>query len=331
MSLLQTGVAEAASYLRWVVDKRLQAIEEFALDPQGFGIGCPGIVDAKTRLHRASLRGDREAEREAVVDLIRAETRELWSGTSELKLLTVLYRRADQRIRRKRRFETTYSRRRPSHREGLCVARRLLARAQAIGPFDHEGESQQMTKAMELLYLYDSKRSKTRDLKAYIEYSETSPAYFDALHRISDILVAGNKDFPVLLFKWWVEIACGRRSYPARKTLSAHRPRNSANFLRDVEIHFAIVALRRVGVAPQGKHVSDVDDVYGCRIVAEVLGLSKHSVTRIWKKRILGNTLEQELRRQLEAMSERTSLVYDTEARAKIGPLLQPGPLSGQK
>ena len=33
MSLLQTGEAEAASYLRWVVDKRLQVIEEFALDP----------------------------------------------------------------------------------------------------------------------------------------------------------------------------------------------------------------------------------------------------------------------------------------------------------
>ena len=79
VSLLQTGVAEAASYLRWVVDKRLQAIEEFALDPQRFGTGGPGIVDAKTRLHRASMRGDREAEREAVEDHIRAETRELWS------------------------------------------------------------------------------------------------------------------------------------------------------------------------------------------------------------------------------------------------------------
>ncbi len=87
MGLLQTGEAEAASYLRWVVDKRLQAIEEFALDPQGFGTGGPEIKDAKTRLHRASLRGDREAEREAVVDHIRAETRDLWSGTRELKCL----------------------------------------------------------------------------------------------------------------------------------------------------------------------------------------------------------------------------------------------------
>ena len=118
MSLLQTGVAEAASYLRWVVDKRLQAIEEFALDPQGFGIGCPGIVDAKTRLHLASLRGDKEAEREAIVDLIRAETRELWSGTSELKLLTVLYRRADRRKRRKRRNELADSRRPTEHQGG---------------------------------------------------------------------------------------------------------------------------------------------------------------------------------------------------------------------
>ena len=99
--------------------------------------------------------------------------------------------------------------------------------------------------------------------------------------------------------------------------------------MRDVEIHFTIKALQRVGVAAQG---DGVDDVYGCRIVAEVLGLSVHSVTRIWKRRILeDDNLEHELRRQLEAMSERTGLVYDTEARAKVGPLLPPGPLSGQK
>ena len=320
VSLLQTGVAGAASYLRWVVDKRLQAIEEFALDPQGFGTGCPGIVDAKTRQHRASLRGDREGEREAIADLIRAETRELWSGTRELRLLTELYRRADRRKRRKRRFETTYSRRRPSHREGLCVARRLLARDRSTRPFDLVYESQQFTKALVLHFLYDSKRSKTRVLKAYIELSETRPAYFDALDRISDILVALNKGVPVLLSRWRAEIACGRRSHPARKQLSAHRPRDSAKFLRDVEINFTIKALQRGGVAAQGDDVYGVDDVYGCRIVAEVLELSVHSVTRIWKRRILeDDNLEHMLLRQLEAMTERT------------GPLLPPGPLSGQK
>ena len=325
MSLLQTGEAEAASFLRWVVDKRLQAIEEFALDPQGFGTGGPGIVDAKTRLHRASLRGDREAEREAVVDHIRAATRELWSGTRELQLLTELYRRADRRKRRKRRLETIYSRRPPSHSEGLRVARRLLARDRSTRPFDPVYESQQVTKALVLHFLYDSKGNKTRDLETYIQLSETSPAYFDALYRISHILVAGNKGFPVLLLKWWVEIARGRRSYPARKTLPAHRPVNSANFLRDVEIHFAIEVLDRVGVAPQG------DEVSGCRIVAEVLGLHEETVIRIWKKRIWEIPQVPVLHRHLEAISERTGLVYDTEARAKVGPLRPPGPLSGQK
>ena len=46
--------------------------------------------DASERLHRAREMGDREAEREAVVDHIRAETREQWSGTPELQLLTEL-------------------------------------------------------------------------------------------------------------------------------------------------------------------------------------------------------------------------------------------------
>ena len=322
MSLLQTGEAEAASYLLWVVDKRLQAIEEFAQDPQVSGAVGPSLMDAKVRLHRAREMGDREAEREAVVDLIRAETRELWSGTSELRLLTALYERAALRKRRKKRCELADGRRPPSHREGLRVARRLLARAQAIGPFDHESV---VTKALVLHYLYDSKRSKPRDLLAYIKLSETRRAYFDALYRITDILVAGNKGFHVLLWMWWVEIACGRRSYPARKTLPAYPLVDSANFLRDVEIHFAIEVLRRVGVAPQGEPVS------GCRIVANVLGLKRYNVIRIWKKRIWVNPLDPVLRRHLEAMSERTGLVYDTEARAKVGPLLPPGPLSGRK
>ncbi len=237
----------------------------------------------------------------------------------------MLYRRADRRKRRKKRFESTYSRRRPSHREGLCVARRLLARARSTRPFDPVYESLEVTEALVLHWLYDSKGSKTRVLKAYIELSETNPDYFGALYRISHILVAGDKGFPDLLLKWWVEIACGRRSYPARKTLSAHRPVNSANFLRDVEINFAIEVLHRVGVAPQG------DEVSGCRIVAKAPGLKEYNVTRIWKKRIWEIPLEPVLRRHLEAMSERTGLVYDIEARAKVGPLLPPGPLSGQK
>ena len=325
MSLLQTGEAEAASYLLWVVDKRLQAIEEFAQDPQVSGAVGPSLMDAKVRLHRAREMGDREAEREAVVDLIRAETRELWSGTSELRLLTALYRRAALRKRRKKRCGLADKRRPPSDSEGLRVARRLLARARAIGPFDHESVSLQVTKALVLHFLYDSKRSKTRDLRAYIKLSETRPAYFDALYRITDILVARDKGFPVLLLRWWDEIACGLRSYPARKTLPAYPLVNSANFLRDVEIHFAIEVLHRVGVAPQGEHVS------GCRIVAEALGLKKYNVIRIWKKRIWVNPLDPVLRRHLEAISERTGLVYDTEARAKVGPLLPPGPLSGRK
>ncbi len=89
MSLLRTGEAEAASHLRWVVDKRLQAIEEYALDPQGFGTGGPGVMDAETRLHRASMRGDREVEREAIVDHIRAKTIELWGLAFQYKLVSV--------------------------------------------------------------------------------------------------------------------------------------------------------------------------------------------------------------------------------------------------
>ena len=91
---------------------------------------------AYERLYRAWEMGDREAEDEAVVDLIRAETRELWSGTPELKLLTELYRRAALRKRRKKGCESADSRRRPDRPEGLRVARRLLTDVQGKKRFD---------------------------------------------------------------------------------------------------------------------------------------------------------------------------------------------------
>ena len=141
------GVGELVGNVLWRFDKRLEVMEEIALDPQGAGTGEPSLMDAKIRLHRASKRGDRKAEDEAVVDLIRAETRELWSGTPELKLLTELYRRAALWKRRKKGCESD-KRRRPDLPEGLRVARRLLTDVQGKKRFDPAREPIDVTQTL---------------------------------------------------------------------------------------------------------------------------------------------------------------------------------------
>ena len=306
--MASTGVDELVGNVLWRFDKRLEVMEEIALDPQGSGTGGPSLMDGKIRLHRASKRGDREAEDEAVVDLIRAETRELWSGTPELKLLTKLYRRA---ALRKTRCGSADSRRRPDLWEGLPVARRLLADVQGKKRFDPARESIDVTQTLVLHWLSHPERCQTCDLEDYIERSEASRAYFDALMYLVIAIKYRGKELPVPLFFWWMEYAVGLRRRPHLGPFPAHPPVKSANLVRDVQIHFTIEILRRVGVAPQGKK-----EVSGYEIVANVLGLSEDTVIRIWKERIWERPLEPVLRRYLEAVSERTGLVYDAEVSA---------------
>ena len=307
MRLASTGVDELVGNVLWRFDKRLQAIEEFALDPQGFGTGGPGIVDAKIRLNQASMRGDRGAEDEAVVDLIRAETREQWAGTPGLENLTKLYRRA---ALRKTGCGSRDGRRPPDLREVLPVARRLLAEVQGKGRLAPARESIDVTRTLVLHWLSHPERCQSCDLEDYIESSEDSRAYFDALLYLVAAIRFRGEQLPVPLFFWWLDYAVGRRQRPQLKPFQAHRPVNSANLVRDVEIQFTIEILRRVGVAPQG------EDFSGCEIVAEALKLHKETVIRIWKERIWKRPLEPVLRRYLEAVSERTGLVYDAEVSA---------------
>ena len=127
MRLASTGVDELVGNILWRFDKRLEVMEEIALDPQGSGTVGSGKRDAYERLYRAWEMGDREAEDEAVVDLIRAETRELWSGTPGHEYLTKLYRRA---VLRKTGCGSDDGRRPPELWEVLPVAEHLLTDVQ---------------------------------------------------------------------------------------------------------------------------------------------------------------------------------------------------------
>ena len=305
MRLLSTGVAELARNVRWLIEKRLQVIEELASDPRA--TANPGLSEreAHGRLHRAEELGDRKAEDEAIVDLIRAQMWQWWPDLPERQLLVDLYRRAAQRNARR---GSADSRRRPTHTEGLRVAKAFLAGVQGRSGLDPYRESLAVTETLVRHFLAPLGQCRPCDLKEYIECSDDSRAYFDALIDISDILVSKREGFPLRLAFWWAEIASCRRFRPPLKPLPPNRPVNSAHLVRDVQICFTIEILRRVGIAPRGSLVS------GCSIVAEALGISEDAVESIWKGRIWEKSAEPVLRKHLDAVSERTGLGYDAEA-----------------
>ena len=73
--------------------------------------------------------------------------------------------------------------------------------------------------------------------------------------------------------------------------------------MRDLQINFVIGLLERVEVKPRGKYVS------GCRIVAEVVGLSEYRVKSIWEMRFTVS-----MAKHSEAVAEHTGLLDTTEA-----------------
>ena len=138
MRLLPESAAEFGSNIPWIMEKRLEIIEEIALGSQTSGRDAPDMDEAWERMWEAVGRRDQEAEDEAFVDHTRAEVWEWWQGFSERPLLTDLYRRA---ARREAKSGSLDSRRRPSHSQGLRIARALFADISDKGRLDPEQES----------------------------------------------------------------------------------------------------------------------------------------------------------------------------------------------
>ena len=296
--MLPTSIPELFEDVPWVIEKRLQAIEEVALDPEGSGTVESQIQDASERLYRAWKQRDWQAQNEALLDLTRAQMREWWPRFPAGQLLADLYRRA---ARRKERRGSADNGRRPSHPEGLKVARCLLADVvPGTGRFDPESESRAVTKSLIRYWMFHTGLSQTRLIDDFIEHSEDSRTYFDALWDLAELLVSLRVGPPARLRRWMLECVLGLRRRPPLPSLPAHRPVNSYNLVRDVQIHFTIEILDKVGVAPRGSPVS------GCRIVSEVLELSEDSVTRIWKRRIGKSHFDDVLLSRNKAVAERT-------------------------
>ena len=147
-------------------------------------------------------------------------------------------------------------------------------------------------------------------MQDYIERSESSRAYYDALRIIVEKLFDRGVDVPRPLFLWLEDVVFGRRRRPDVKPLPPNRPVNSLNLPRDVQIEFTIEVLRKVGVLPRGTHLS------GPAVVSwrRCWGFPRTHVERISKKRGSAKSFELMLRKHVDAISERVGLVYTNEA-----------------
>ena len=299
MRLLALDDSTVNPNFRWAIATRLQIIKEVVLGSPVSGTDAPTMEEAEERMGRAVVLRDWKAEGAAITDYMRAEVRAWWQDFPERRLLTDLYLRA---ARRRPATGSPDSRRRPSHDEGLRVARGLLADILDVGPLDAEGEADTVARVLagEGLVTYGIlTRAKQRE---YIKESRTNTARFDALGHLCAKWDDWGWDLPPQLARWRQEVADGGHPRPAMKPLPAHRPPNTAQFERDMHIQFAIAVLERVGVWPRGR------DVSGCRIVSEASGLSEGTVERIWKACTWRKSFVSVMRKHSKAIAIRTGL-----------------------
>ena len=164
---------------------------------------------------------------------------------------------------------------------------------------DPEQESATVAQALAaqlLLHIGVPSRPALRD---YIRRSESNRGHFDALNRIYEELDNLGKAIPGVLATWQQKAADGRRQRPPMKPVPPHRPANPNQFERDILIQLTIGLLERLRVPPYGT------DVSGCRVVAEALGLSEDTVTRIWKECTWRTSFMPVMRKYSKAITER--------------------------
>ena len=246
-----------------------------------------------------------EAEGATIAVDMRAAVWKGWRDFPDRRLLTDLSQRT---ARRREGDGSPDSRRPPSYQEGLRVARPTLADVADTGLFDVEWESAAVSKVLADQWLPPNGVPSRGVLRGYIKRSGSNRASFGALGHIEEKLHDRGESIPRQLARWREEAAGGLRRRPARKPVQSHRPANPDQLKRDMQIQFTIEVLHRVGIKPNGS------DVSGCCIVADVLGLSEDTVTRIWKARVGKRPFVPVMQKQMKAMAERAGPFIPPEA-----------------
>ena len=203
------------------------------------------------------------------------------------------YREMDQRrALRLAREGTADQRRRPTNSEGVEFAREFLAEVSDRTWWERDGEfmtlpsvtdAEQTDWTLGFLprFLADTWLSPVVGgdpdvLRDFNRNSASSPVFWDALQLIYRGLSEGRGESPHGLLLSLIEALAGSHSRPVEGAADRKRPTKLGYLGRNVKAQLCLKMLRRVGVPPTGNRVS------GCRIVAEVLGISEDQVRRIW-------------------------------------------------
>ncbi len=277
MIMLPEKLTELDPNLRWIIPQLLSTLENVIREPRGAKTGEPSLQEAEWRMGLATARRDHRAEQRAIAAYLRVLVRESLQDFSEEPLLTRLYERTALRLKKS---GTPDRRRRPSHAEGLRIARAMLDDVRRPEPLDTERETE--TTAAVLaghgpLTIYIRSRARVREI---IKESRKNRVHFDALNEIILEWERLGEPIPRRLARWRQEVADGLLPRPDPRPIPPHRPANPAQVAYEMHIQFTIEILDRLGVPPQGSPTS------GCGIVTEAMeeDISEDTVVHIWKR-----------------------------------------------
>ena len=300
MILLPEKAIELDPNLRWMIPVHLRILEGVIRGPRGAKTGEPSLQEAERRMGLAVVRRDRRAEQRAIVVFLRVHVREWLQDFSEEPLLTRLFERA---ARRRERSGIRDSRRRPSHAEGLRIARALLVDVRRPEPLNTERET--ATAAAVLaghgpLTLYIRSRARVRE---FIKESAKSRVHFDALCDILPEWERLGEPIPRPLARWRQQVADGSLRRPEPRPIPPQRPANPVQVAYEMHIQFTIEILDRLGVPPQGSPTS------GCGIVAEAMvDTPEATVVHIWKRCTWRTSFLPTMRKYSKAIADRQGL-----------------------
>ena len=301
VKLLTLGFDGVLRIVQWLVQVRLEQVEKVALGSLASGNCAHSMEEAIKAI--TWIMGGRagETERKTIEDYLRAQILEWWPTYPERQLLTELYQRKD---RREKECGSLYSRRRPSHEEGLRIARPLLTDIPDTSRFDPEWESGLVSNILAALLLPPIRSPSPKTLQPYFELAETRKVYSDAIDLFEKEL---KKLGEAMAQRFMLQqgYVYGQRRHLALelRPKADHRPVNPATLLRDIQIQIVIDFLQRVGIKPRGTYVS------GCGIAAEALGLSEETVKDIWEMKFIPA-----MEKHGKAIAERTGPFHTTES-----------------
>ena len=298
--LLPGGFDQLLPIVQVIVGLHLEYILQAARGALASGSDGPSEDQALESVIRLFEGRHVEADKRALEEYMRARSEEWWQSYPERRLFSDLVVRADLR---KRLGGNGDDRRRPTREEGLRIARPLLAGIPDKITLDTVGEYESVARLLAALLLPPMGEPSSEELQRYTELAKSTPVFRDGVRYFYADLDNADATLYRPDIRWRRRSGIMPRLYRRKLKVKAENPVKPALLIRNLQVHFVVGLLERVGIPPLGTLVS------GCRIVGEVLGLRENRVKRIWKMRF---TVE--MSKHSRAVAERLGLTETTEA-----------------